>query len=459
MRRSAAVILVLLTVLFTAGATPTLTSGATPTLTSGARLTLTARARPWPTDHADNRRSGSYPSGTLFRRLARAWGRSLDGAVYGSPIAMGGYVVVATENNTVYMINATTGAVRWSRHLLAPAPTSRLACPGNISPSGITGSPAYDSVTNRIFVVTNSVNARFGAHHEIFGLNATNGTTEVNRRVAVPGQAENAEQQRGALAVAGGNVYIPFGGLYGDCGQYKGAVISLKANGRLGDTAWVVPTSREGGIWAPGGPVVYNDGSIFLAIGNGASTHGAYDGSDSVTRISATSQRLDFFAPSSWAADNAADLDLGSMTPALTGNGYILQAGKSGMGYVLRAAHLGGIGGQVSTGPLCSAFGVAAVTGNTVYMSCTDGLSRVEVNSRGQFRRVWRMPGVTSSPVAGKGALYTVSRSNLLAINAAGKQIGSIALGSSPTSFATPALEGNKVFVGTTAGIVAFNVG
>lgn len=359
----------------------------------------------------------------------------------------------------MYKINATTGTVRWSRHLRAPAPTSRLACPGNISPSGITGSPAYDSVTNRIFVVTNSVNARFGAHHEIFGLNATNGTTEVNRRVAVPGQAENAEQQRGALAVAGGNVYIPFGGLFGDCGQYKGAVISLKANSRLGATVWMVPTSREGGIWAPGGPVVYKDGSIFVAIGNGASTRGAYDGSDSVTRISPTLRRLDFFAPSRWPTDNAADLDLGSMTPALTGNGYILQAGKSGLGYVVKAAHLGGIGGQVSIGPLCRAFGVSAVTGNTVYMPCTDGLSRVEVNAKGQFKRVWHITGVTSSPVAGNGALYTVSRANLLAINTSGKQIGSIALGSTPTRFATPALAGNKVFVGTTAGIVAIRVG
>src|ERR1019366_2200619 len=75
---STAVILALLTVLFIAGATPTLTTG----------------ARPWPTDHSDNRRSGSDPSGALFRRLARHWGRGLDGAVYRSPIAMGGYVVV-----------------------------------------------------------------------------------------------------------------------------------------------------------------------------------------------------------------------------------------------------------------------------------------------------------------------------------------------------------------------------
>lgn len=428
-------------------------------LSAGTPAAVVATPRSWPTDHGDNRRSGFYPSGTLFRHLSRAWAHGLDGAVYGSPIAVGGYVIVATENNTVYEINATTGVIRWRRHLHAPAPTSSLACPGNISPSGITGTPAYDSVTNRIFVVTNSVSAGFGAHHEIFGLNASTGRTEVNRRIAVPGQAENAEQQRGALAVAGGNVYIPFGGLAGDCGQYKGAVISLKANGRLGATAWVVPTSREGAIWAPGGPVVASDGSVFVATGNGASTGGAHDGSDSVTRISPTSRRLDFFAPTTWAADNAADLDLGSMTPALTANGYILQAGKSGTGYVLRAGHLGGIGGQVFSGPLCSAFGVSAVTGNTVYLPCTDGLSRVDVNAAGRFSRVWHIAGVTSSPVAGRGALYAVAGARLLAISGAGRLVGSIALGSATTRFATPALWRDKVFVGTTTGIVAINVG
>src|SRR5450631_2955387 len=442
MRRPAIGIMVLLTVLLSAAATPTLAAG--PAI--------------WPTDHADNHRSGFYPSGTPIRALSLSWARFLDGAVYASPIAFGGSVVVATESNSVYKLNASTGAIIWSRRLHVPAPASRLACPGNISPSGITGSPAFDPPTNRIFVVTNSVNAQFGVHHEVFALNASTGAIVLDRHIAVPGTAENAEQQRGALAVAFGNVYIPFGGLAGDCGRYKGAVSSLKANGQPGGTTWVVPTSREGGIWAPGGGVVVGDGSVYVAIGNGASTRGAYDGSDSVTRLSWNSKRLDFFAPTTWAADNAGDLDLGSLTPALTTRGYILQAGKSGTGYVLRASHLGGIGGQVSTGPLCHAFGVSAVTVNTVYMPCTEGLSRVEVNASGQFTRIWHLPGVTSSPVMGNGALYTVAGTNLLAITGKGQQVGSIALGST-TRFATPAQWGNKVFVGTTHGIFAINVG
>ena len=455
MRKSVIGIPVFLTLLLAAAAPMLTPAAAAPTVAIPKVVTAPAI---WPTDHGDNNRSGFYPSGTLVTQLRPAWGRVLDGAVYGSPIAFGGFVVVATENNTVYKLNASTGAVAWSRHLYAPTPTSKLACPGNISPSGITGSPAFDPQTNRIFVVTNSVSAQFGVHHEVFGLNATDGATVLNRRVAVPGQAANAEQQRGALAVAFGNVSIPFGGLAGDCGTYKGAVISLKANGQLGATAWVVPTSRGGGIWAPGGPVVVGDGSVYVAIGNGASTSGAYDGSDSVTRISWNSKRMDFFAPTTWASDNAVDADLGSMTPALTSNGFILQAGKSGQGYVVRASHLGGIGGQVSKGPLCQAFGVSAVTGGTVYMPCTDGLSRVEVSNTGHFTRVWRIPGVTSSPVAANGALLTISGSNLVAINSAGTRLGSVPIGTT-TRFATPALAGNKAFVGTTSGIVAVSVG
>ena len=49
--------------------------------------------------------------------------------------------------------------------------------------------------------------------------------------------------------------------------------------------------------------------------------------------------------------------------------------------------------------------------------------------------------------------------SNLLAITGLGKVVGSIALGSTTTRFATPAQEGGKVFVGTTIGIVAIRVG
>ena len=47
----------------------------------------------------------------------------------------------------------------------------------------------------------------------------------------VPGRYRTAEQQRGALTVAGGRVYVPFGGLDGDCGNYVGYVAAPRTDG------------------------------------------------------------------------------------------------------------------------------------------------------------------------------------------------------------------------------------
>lgn len=436
----------------------------------GMRRTLTAlvvslivfstTAAGWPTDHGDNLRTGHAGTAATFKALSPAFSRTLDGAVYGSPILAGANVIVATENNTVYALNPTTGAVAWSRHLRSPvSDTSVLACRGNISPTGITGTPAYDSVTGRVFAVTITYDAsQGGVRHEIWGLAAATGATAMNRRVEVPGTEPKAQQQRSALAVDRGNVYIAFGGLIGDCGNYKGAVVSLRTDGRLGGIAYVVPTPREGAIWAAGGPLVQPNGNLLVAVGNGESTTG-FDYSDSITEISPAMKRVDFFAPTNWANDNANDLDLGSLTPAYTSIGYILQAGKSGQGYTVRPGHLGGIGGQVKTGPLCRAFGVSAVTGSTVYLPCTDGVSRVDLAADGSFTKKWTAAGIPGSPVAGPGALYALGSGKLNALNGrTGAVLGSIDVGST-TRFATPMLVGNLIYVGTTGGIVATKVG
>lgn len=423
-------------------------------------MVIAGVAAGWPTDHTDNLRSGNGTTAAPFSSLRSAFSVKLDGAVYGAPILAGTNIVVATENNTVYALDPATGAIRWSHHLRTPiSDTSVLACPGNIDPTGITGTPAYDASTGRIFVVTITNSPTLGVEHEIFGLRATDGSTVMNRRVEVPGTDPKAQQQRAALATANGHVYIAFGGLIGDCGHYRGALISLRTDGQLGGIAYVVPTAREGAIWAAGGPVVAPDGNIYVAVGNGAATSGSYDYSDSVTRLNPAMKRIDYFAPSDWASDNAGDKDLGSMTPAYTTAGFILQAGKSGNGYTLRTDHLGGIGGQVYTAPLCRAFGVSAVTGPTVYLPCTDGVTRVDVTPSGRFVKKWTASGIMGSPVAGPGALYAVGGNSLDAIcGGSGKVLGSVAIGAT-SRFATPTLVGNKAYVGTLAGISAVTIG
>ena len=172
-------------------------------------------------------------------------------------------------------------------------------------------------------------------------------------------------------------------------------------------------------------------------------------------------KRVSFFAPTTWAHDNQVDYDLGSLTPAYTSTGYLLQAGKSGIGYTVRIGALGGIGGQKTAAPLCRAFGVSAVTGSTVYLPCTDGVTRVDVSKTGTFRKGWTAAGIPGSPVAGPGALYALGGSNgarLYALSGrTGAVLSSVAVGST-NRFATPMLLGNKLYVGTLTGVVAVSV-
>ena len=297
-------------------------------------------AADWPTYDHDPRRSAAATGVPAPGILRLAWHRPLDGAVYAQPLVIGGVIVAATEGGSIYALNAQSGEVIWRRHIAAPVPLSDLPC-GNIDPLGITGTPVYDPATGLVFAVAETT----GGTHLLAGVNLATGELKVRREVEPPRGTPIATQQRPALTLYGGRVYIAFGGLYGDCADYTGGVVSVSTSGAGALDSYSVPTSREGAIWGTGG-VVVADGRLFVSVGNGASTS-SYDGSDSVTALSPALRRIDLFAPSSWAHDNANDLDLGSMTPAVSA-AYVFVAGKSGTGYVLRATHLGGIGGQVA---------------------------------------------------------------------------------------------------------------
>jgi len=405
----------------------------------------------WPTYHGDPGRSGAADTDPLKPPLKVAWRHSLDGKVYAQPIVAAGHVIAATENNTLYALDARTGAVRWQRHLAAPVPLSRLPC-GNIDPSGITGTPAYDAPSRLVFAVTEST----GAQHMLWGIDARTGRVRWKRDVdAASGRDRTAEQQRGAVLVTGGRVVVAFGGRYGDCGNYVGYVVSIATSGKGALHTYAVPTAREAGIWAAAGPVVGPGRDIYVASGNGAEVGGRYDGSDSVIRLSNTLQRKAFFAPSVWPEDNAQDLDLGSMSPVVVGNRIVI-AGKRGVVYLLDAT-LGGIGGQVASIDGCAGYGGAAVTGGSVYLPCAEGVRALAVTSSGRMRWSWGPVGGLLSPALARGVVYALGQSSgeLFELDArTGHRRGSVAVGS-VTRFATPAPVGRYVFVGTTSGVVA----
>jgi outer membrane protein assembly factor BamB len=424
----------------------------------------TAPTASWPAFDQNAARTGVAPGLPAAGALSTAWTARLDGAVYGQPLVVGNDVIAATENDSLYALSRTTGKLIWRKHVGAPVPQQQLNGCGDIFPLGITGTPVYDAANGLVYAVAEIS----GYHHMLVGLSATTGAVKLHRYLDDPTTANQPayNQQRPALTIDAGRVYAAFGGLAGDCGAYQGSVVGapLAGNGAL--VRWHTPTSREGAIWGTSGPVVGPNGALWAAAGNGAAGAGdAYDGSDSVTELSPALQRVAYFAPSTWAADNASDLDLGSTQPARVSGGAVFVMGKRGVGYLLSSAKPGGIGGQLAQQGICKAFGAAAVSGTTVYEPCqSGGMAAVSVNAAKKTIEVlWRGPSNgNGSPVIGGGAVwvtyYSGNGGELYELNpASGAVEHQIDIAGGMPHFSSLALSGNTAYVSTLSGITAIN--
>ncbi|HEX3715898.1 MAG TPA: PQQ-binding-like beta-propeller repeat protein [Trebonia sp.] len=452
----------------TGSGSPSAASGSAAAAPSAGTVSGTASGTgaDWPEFDQNGARTGAAAGVPAPGRLAVAWTAGLDGAVYGQPLVIGGHVIAATEDDSIYALSRTTGQVVWRTHVGTPVPREDLHGCGNIFPLGITGTPVYDPGNGLVYAVAEVT----GYQHLLVGVDAATGTVRVRRALDDPTASNQPgyNQQRPALAIDDGRVYATFGGLSGDCGPYQGSVVSAPLAGDGPLARWQVPTSREGAIWATGGPVVGPDGNLWVSVGNGAAEAGdGYDGSDSVTELTPALQRVAFFAPSTWADDNAHDLDLGSTQPVLAAGGTVFIMGKRGTGYLLSASRPGGIGGQLAQQNVCQAFGTAAVTGSTVYEPCKDGpLAAVDVDAATRTIKVlWRGPsGSNGTPVVGGGAVWVTQYSDsggpgiLYALSQATGQVEQqIAIGQGLPHFSSLSLSGGTAYVSTLTGVTAVN--
>src|SRR6266700_3111473 len=67
----------------------------------------------WTTYHYNNLRTGYIAGESDPTRLTQVWNISLDGAVYAEPLVVSGRVIVATEGDSLYSLDATTGKTLW----------------------------------------------------------------------------------------------------------------------------------------------------------------------------------------------------------------------------------------------------------------------------------------------------------------------------------------------------------
>jgi hypothetical protein len=369
----------------------------------------------WPTYHKDLSRSGFEPDITAFSSIHLSWkSTQLDGDVYAEPLVVGPNVIIATENDSVYDLDANTGAVIWRAHLGTPVSGDELPC-GDIDPSGITGTPAIDTTKRVVYVVAFVT----PVHHELFAVDLAAGAVKSHVPIDAPGADPKVEQQRAALALSGGYVYVAYGGLFGDCGPYHGWVLASRVDGNGSLLNYQVPTGRAGGIWAPSGPAFDDSGELFVATGNSDSNL-VFDYGNSVIKLSPDLKQLDWFAPANWIQLNVEDMDLGSTGPIILNSNFVFQIGKEGIGYLLDSHKLGGVNGQVFSAQVCAgpyrgAYGGLAYAPPYLVIPCTDGIVVLETNleSKTSFTVAWRGPNfVPGPPVITGNAVWTVDTRN-----------------------------------------------
>jgi outer membrane protein assembly factor BamB len=429
-------------------------SGSTTGVSTVGSTAAPAPTASWLTYHGNVARTGLDSTGPALGQARRTWTRQLDGQVYAEPLVTGGRVVAATEGDSLYALDARTGRVRWRARLGTAVNGSTLPC-GNIDPSGITGTPAIDAASGTVY----AVGFLQPAHHVLFAVDLATGRVRWRRAIDPPGADPKVHQQRAALALSHGRVYVAYGGLNGDCGNYHGWVVSAPASGPNGALqSFRVPTQREGAIWAPSGPAVDAGGNLFVSTGNGSSTS-SFDFGNSVIRLSPSLRRTAFWAPANAAALNANDTDLGSTGPLLLPGGRVFIIGKEGVGYLLDAARLGGIGGQLASRHVCGpAFGASAYASGLVYVPCVDGLAALNV-SGSALAQAWHGPSFRAGPpiVAG-GAVWTVDLDGgvLYALDARTGRVRFQAGIGNPAQFTTPTAAGEWVYVGGGSSVLGF---
>ena len=314
-------------------------------------------------------RDGVFVQPTLTKAKAATMVRdtsfdgTVSGNVYASPLFVDGtpgVFVIATENNQVSVLDETTGRPVWQKTYGTSAGRSGAGC-GNITPIGITGTPVIDATTRTIYF-----NAAIGTSttitdHVIHAVSLDDGSERPGwpvsaKTVTLAGETFNPalHNQRSALLLVGGILYVAYSGHFGDCGSYRGWLIGIDTAAPRNVKAFKTGATRGGGIWGPSGPT--SDGTnVFVTTGNtfGATT---WSRGEAVIRVQSgpvfTGQTSDFFTPTNWMALDSSDLDLSGSgavlidAPAFTPSQLVIAFGKDGNVFAIDRTNLGGIGAQ-----------------------------------------------------------------------------------------------------------------
>ena len=441
------------------------------TLVAGSSATATpvSSQSPWLSYHGGANGAASALAVTAVDTSAPAWtSPQLDGSIYTEPLIDGQLVYVATENDSIYALNASTGAVQWRTSVGEAVPASSLPC-GDIAPSvGITGTPVIDQFRHELFAVAEVL--RNGAvQHELVGLSTLTGAIEMRQVIDLPGMVPQNYLQRTGLALDGGRVYFGVAGNDGDCAFYRGRLFSVAERGGSVRSFTIDSAGGQyqGGIWMGGAaPDVDATGDLWVSVGNGSvrTTGQPYDHSDAVLKFSPALKLLSFFTPSNWAEQNAQDLDI-SATPAFLTNGLVVVAGKAPTLYVESSNHLSGVGhplAQATRSCPSDIDGGPVVSGDVAILPCLSGPEAVRavVTPTGgvTITNLWQATAGGGPPLLTRSRVWTIGRDGVLygLSLTTGAVVQSVTIGAVANHFTTPSIGDGELVVANANAVLAF---
>jgi hypothetical protein len=401
------------------------------------------------TYHYDNLRTGWNPNETVLTQATVQHGSggqtfkmtsftSLDDQVDTQPLIVTNQTItgqsgphdvvyVTTENNTVYAIDANSGAILLQRNFGPPVTISQLpgGCNNNANDVGIGGTPVIDAANNLMYFIayTNTENQPKYLLHEVNLSTLADVVPKI--RVAASGKLanghtyhfnENVSRQRAALLFSSGNIYAGFASFCDVAAdQSRGWVLGWQA-GTLtplasNELANKLSSSPDdfflSSIWMSGfGLAASPTGDVYFVTGNSDPTGTTIDGvqniAESVVQLSSDLSTVkSVFTPDGAGDLDEGDTDFGSggvtLLPTQTGaaSNLAVAAGKDGNMYFLNADNLN----DNTTGSkrILGTYGIGGCWCGQSYYTNVNGVG-VVVSSGGNSVDFWKIrPGTRST--------------------------------------------------------------
>src|SRR5579871_434400 len=353
-------------------------------------------------------RDGLYIQPTLTKSavaklaMETSFNATFTGSTWASPLYLQngpnghGAFFTVTNGNDVFALDETSGAVVWTKNIGTAPGRSGQTC-GDIMPIGIISTPVIDAQARTIYVAGAIGTSSTITAHQIHALSVDDGTERTGWPIDVSTIKSGTttfvaspQNQRCALLLVNGILYVAYGGHNGDCGNYRGWVMAVDTKNPTSTGAFVTGGTRGEAIWAAGGMASDGNG-IFAVTGNnlaGATTHADSEEVVRLTGLAAVdrSGTQDIFYPTDWKTLDGADEDLSSSSPVYltTPQPLVVAASKNGNLYFLDATNLGGMGGELASLTIASGGSMIVHTALASYTTAMGTYVTLTTNSGAQ---------------------------------------------------------------------------